>query len=99
MGCGTPNGWGLRGSLTSMGTRRERLRRVHTRIKNICEGRIRGEEGTSSSPHSHSPNSTFHIALTSLQIQVSEDSMNSLQQKNIDDILEERKWEVRNAGN
>ena len=57
------------------------------------------EEGTSSSPHFHSSKGSPHIAIPSSQIQVSQDSMNSLQEKNIDDILEQREWEVRNVGN
>ena len=94
-----PNREGFVDNPLGMGTGRDREQRLHHRIGNIWGGRIMTEKGTSSSPHSHSSKDSPHIAIPSLQIQVSQDSRNFLQEKNIDDILEQRKWEVRNVGN
>ena len=82
-----------------MGTERDRERLLQPRVGNIWGGKIMTEEGTFSSPHSHSSKGSLHIAIPSPQIQISQDSKNSLQEKNIDEILEQREWEVRNVGN
>ena len=83
----------------SMGIGRDKERLLQPRIGNFWKGKIMTEEGTSSSPYSHSSKGSPHIAIPSPQIQVSQDSMNSLQQKNIDDILKQREWEVKNVRN
>ena len=82
-----------------MGTRSDREHMLHRRIGNVWGGKIMTEEGTSSYPLSHSSKDSGHLAPPFLQIQVSQDSRNSLLQKNINDILEQREWEVRNVGN
>ena len=89
----------LQDSPPGMGTGRDRERLLQPRIGNIWGGRIMTEEDTSFSLHSHSSKGLPHIAIPSPQIQLSQDSRNSLQEKNIDDILEQREWEVRNVGN
>ena len=93
---------GNRGSVDSsgcLGTGRNRDRLLQSRIEKTWRGRIITEEGTSSSPHSHSSKGSPHTTMPSPQIQGSQDSKNSLQEKNIDDILEQREWEVKNVGN
>ena len=82
-----------------MGTGSDREHRVHRRIGNIWGGKIMTKKGTSSSLLFHSSKGSGHLAPPFPQIQVSQDSKNSLQEKNIDDILEQREWKVRNVGN
>ena len=85
----------VRGSRGSVGTGRNTDILLQSRIG----GTIITEEGTSSSPHSNSSKGSHHTTMPSPHIQGSQDSKNSLQEKNIDEILEEREWEVRNVGN
>ena len=86
------------GSL-GMGTGSSRVHRVHNSAENILGGNIMTEKANSSFPLSHSSKVSSHLPPSFPQIQVSEDSRESLEDKNIDDILEEKEWEVRNVGN
>ena len=82
----------------SMGTESPIVHRVYNSAGITLGGTIMIEKANSSSPLSHSSKVSSPLAPSSPQIQVSEDSRNSLQDKTIDDILEEKEWEVRNVG-
>ena len=74
-------------------------RRVSEEFPQDFGEKIEYEQWTSFFFQSHSSMSLPHATPTSRQPQVSEDSRNYLVMNNIEDILEKKRWEVRNEGN